>query len=65
MNEGVKEWAHELQPLPSGGGSCKAEGEAHDRDHAPGRVKPGEAALLMVGGAGPRALWEPDPPGLQ
>lgn len=37
-------------------------GKAHDRDHAPGRMKPGEAALLMVGGAGPRALWEPDPP---
>lgn len=49
-NEGVEGWAHELQPLPSGGGSCKAEGKACNRDHAPGRVKPGEAVLLMVGG---------------
>ena len=49
MNEGVKECAYELQPVPPGGRSCKAEGKAHDRDHAPGRVNPGEAALLMVG----------------
>lgn len=49
-NEGEEEWPHESQPLPSGGGSCKAEGKAGDRDHAPGRVKPGEAALLMVEG---------------
>lgn len=65
MNEGAKEWAHESQPLPSGGGSCKGEGQAHDRDHAPGSVKPGEAAPRMVGRASPRALWESGPPGSQ
>lgn len=65
MNEGVNKCAHKLQPLPSGGGGCKAEGKAQDRDHAPIRMKSGEAALLMVGRAGPRPLWEPDPPGSQ